>query len=103
MTCPGGGMDDAVGGATSRGLLAEQGTPRHGLASWTTRNLNARDPENYLVVTKPSGAILEQSTPDIVVVKDIEGAVVDGTLRPSSSDEISHLSVLPNVGGSVRL
>lgn len=66
--------------------------PRHGLVTWTSGNLSARDPETGLVVIKPSGMLYDAMTPDDMVVVDLDGKVVEGRRGPSS-DTASHLYV----------
>ena len=66
--------------------------PRHGLVTWTSGNLSARDPETGLVVIKPSGMLYDAMTPDDMVVVDLDGKVVEGH-RGASSDTASHLYV----------
>ena len=67
--------------------------PRHGLVTWTSGNLSARDPETGLVVIKPSGMLYDAMTPDDMVVVDLDGKVVEGHRGPSS-DTASHLSLI---------
>lgn len=66
--------------------------PRNGLVAWTSGNVSGRDPSTGLVVIKPSGLPYADLTPDALVVVDLDGNVVEGTLRPSS-DTISHLVI----------
>ncbi|MBE6484083.1 MAG: L-ribulose-5-phosphate 4-epimerase [Actinomycetaceae bacterium] len=66
--------------------------PRHGLVTWTSGNLSARDEETGLVVIKPSGVRYEKMTPADMVVVDLDGTVVEGERGPSS-DTASHLYV----------
>ena len=57
-----------------------------------------------LVVIKPSGVAYEDLTPDKMVVLDLEGNVVEGSLRPSS-DTPTHLELyrqFPSIGGVVH-
>ena len=61
-----------------------QDLPRYGLVTWTSGNVSGRDPESGLVVIKPSGVPFEGLTPENMVVIDVEGNVVEGTLSPSS-------------------
>lgn len=78
--------------------------PRNGLVAWTSGNVSGRDPSTGLVVIKPSGLPYTDLTPDALVVVDLDGNVVDGTLRPSS-DTISHLVIyreMPHVHGVVH-
>lgn len=66
--------------------------PRHGLVTWTSGNLSARDPSTGLVVIKPSGMRYDGMTPDDMVVVNIEGKIIEGVRGPSS-DTASHLYV----------
>ena len=78
--------------------------PRNGLVKWTGGNVSARDPETGLVVIKPSGILYEDLRPEDHVVVDLEGAIVEGTLKPSS-DTASHLYIYrhrPDVNGVVH-
>jgi L-ribulose-5-phosphate 4-epimerase len=75
--------------------------PRHGLVAWTSGNLSARVPDEDLMVIKASGVPYEELTPDAIVVCDLEGALVEGELSPSS-DAATHAFVYrhrPDVGG----
>jgi len=81
-----------------------QELPRQGLVVWTQGNLSGRDPETGWVVIKPSGVMYDDLTPENMVVLDLDGRVVEGTLRPSS-DAVSHLYIYrhrPDVGGVVH-
>ncbi len=78
--------------------------PKNELVKWTGGNISARDRESNLVVIKPSGVRYEQLRPEDMVVVDLEGRVVEGTLKPSS-DTQSHLYIYrhrPDVGGIVH-
>ena len=61
-----------------------------GLALFTFGNASGIAREEGLVVIKPSGVPYESMTPDDLVVVDLEGRTVEGTLRPSS-DLATHL------------
>jgi L-ribulose-5-phosphate 4-epimerase len=81
---------------------------RWGLVTWTAGNVSARvrDPESAddLLVIKPSGLGYDELTPEVMVVTDLAGTVVEGSLAPSS-DTSSHAYVyreLPDVGGVVH-
>ena len=81
---------------------------RWGLVAWTAGNVSARvrDPESGadLLVIKPSGLGYDELTPEVMVVTDLAGSVVEGGLAPSS-DTVSHAYVyreLPHVGGVVH-
>lgn len=66
--------------------------PKTGLVMWTSGNASGRDPETNLVVIKPSGVNFDDMTPEDLVVVDLDGNVVEGSLRPSV-DTGSHLYV----------
>ena len=61
-----------------------QDLPRCGLVTWTVGNVSGRDPESGLVVIKPSGVRFEEMTAEDMVVVDVEGNVIEGSLTPSS-------------------
>jgi len=68
---------------------------------WTGGNVSARDPETGLVVIKPSGIRYEELRPEHHVVVNLQGEVIEGTLKPSS-DTASHLYIYrhrPEVNG----
>lgn len=65
---------------------------RHGLVILTWGNVSAIDRETNLVVIKPSGVSYESMKVEDMVVVDLDGNVVDGTLRPSS-DTPTHLAI----------
>ena len=78
--------------------------PRHQLVVWTGGNVSVRDPDSGLVAIKPSGVRYEELTASSMVVLDVDGAVVEGDLKPSS-DAASHLYVYrhrPDVNGVVH-
>lgn len=81
-----------------------QELPRNHLVVWTSGNISGRDAESGLVVIKPSGVRYEELTPDKLVVLDLDGRVIEGTLKPSS-DTRAHLYVYrhrPDVNGIVH-
>ena len=78
--------------------------PRHGLVVWTGGNVSLRDPASGLVAIKPSGVRYEDLAAESMVVLDLDGTVVEGTLNPSS-DTASHLYIYrhrPDVNGVVH-
>jgi len=78
--------------------------PRNGLVVWTSGNLSARVPGADLMVIKPSGVAYDELTPEAMVVCDLNGDAVEGSLEPSS-DAATHGYVyrhLPDVGGIVH-
>lgn len=78
--------------------------PKYNLVTLTWGNVSAIDPESKLVVIKPSGVDYNTMTPDDMVVTDLDGNIVEGTLRPSS-DLPTHLKLYaeyPEIGGVVH-
>lgn len=57
---------------------------RRGLVLYTFGNASGVDREQGLVVIKPSGVDYDQLRPEHMVVTDLQGTIVEGTLRPSS-------------------
>ena len=57
--------------------------PRAGLVVGSGGNVSGRDPESGLVVIKPSGVKFAKLTPETMVVVDLDGNIVEGTMRPS--------------------
>src|SRR5512137_254179 len=78
--------------------------PKNNLVTWTGGNVSGRDPETGLVAIKPSGVRYEDLRPEHMVVVDLDGVIVEGSLSPSS-DTASHLYIYrhrPDVGGVVH-
>ena len=78
--------------------------PRYDLVARTSGNASARDPSSGLVVIKPSGVRYEELRPELLVVVDPAGTVVEGDLAPSS-DTLAHLAIyrdLSDVNGVVH-
>jgi len=87
-------------------LEANREIARRGLAPHTFGNVSGIDrsgPEP-LVVIKPSGVAYEKLRPDDLVVTDLDGRVVDGSLRPSSDLDTHTLLYreFPTIGGVVH-
>jgi L-ribulose-5-phosphate 4-epimerase len=57
---------------------------KRGLVLYTFGNASGVDREQGLVVIKPSGVDYDQLKPEHMVVTDLHGAIVEGTLKPSS-------------------
>lgn len=77
---------------------------RNALVAWTAGNVSARVPGEELLVIKPSGVSYDELTPDVMVVTDFEGRLVEGSHAPSS-DTAAHAYVyahLLEVGGVVH-
>lgn len=78
--------------------------PRRGLVTYTWGNVSAVDRAAGLMVIKPSGVEYEDLSPDKLVVVDLDGRRVEGTLNPSS-DTKTHLELyraFPEIGGIVH-
>lgn len=76
----------------------------YGLVILTWGNVSAITEDRRYVVIKPSGVPYATMTPEQMVVTDLEGNVVEGTLRPSS-DLMTHLELyraFPELGGVVH-
>lgn len=74
---------------------------RRGLVLYTFGNASGIAREQGLVVIKPSGVPYETMKPSDLVVTDLDGKIVEGTLRPSS-DLPTHLILyraFPAIGG----
>lgn len=77
---------------------------RHGLVLYTFGNASGIAREEGLVVIKPSGVPYRDMMPDDLVIVDLDGRVVEGSLRPSS-DLPTHLALykaFPQIGGVVH-
>ncbi len=78
--------------------------PHYGLVTFTWGNVSEIDRERNLVVIKPSGVDYDKLTVEDMVVVDLSGHVVEGTLRPSS-DTPTHLELykaFKEIGGIVH-
>ena len=85
-------------------LEANLELPKHGLVTFTWGNVSGIDRESGLFVIKPSGVPYEQLKASDMVVVDLEGNVVEGSLRPSS-DTPTHMVLyrsFKNIGGIVH-
>jgi len=77
---------------------------KHGLVIFTWGNVSAIDREKGIVVIKPSGVSYDEMKAEQMVVIDMDGNVLDGTLKPSS-DTATHLELykaFPEIGGVVH-
>jgi L-ribulose-5-phosphate 4-epimerase len=66
--------------------------PKNHLVAMTSGNVSGRDPVSGLVVIKPSGIKYERLSPENMVIVDLDGKVVEGSLAPSIDTE-THLYV----------
>jgi L-ribulose-5-phosphate 4-epimerase len=71
---------------------------RRGLVLYTFGNVSGIDGGQGLVAIKPSGVPYEELKPEHIVISDLTGKIVDGTLRPSS-DLPTHLELYRNFSG----
>jgi L-ribulose-5-phosphate 4-epimerase len=77
---------------------------RKGMVIYTWGNASGIDRSQNLVVIKPSGVAYEEMKASDMVVVDLEGRVVEGSLNPSS-DTPTHLVLynsFPGIGGIVH-
>lgn len=78
--------------------------PRRGLITYTWGNVSEIDRDTGYFVIKPSGVDYDKLRPEDMVVMDLEGKRIDGTLNPSS-DTPTHLELYkkyPEIGGVVH-
>jgi L-ribulose-5-phosphate 4-epimerase len=77
---------------------------RYQLVVWTAGNVSARVPGQDLFVIKPSGVSYDDLAPELMVVCDLDGRVVDGQYSPSSDTDAQAYVYrhMPNVGGVVH-
>lgn len=78
--------------------------PKHGLITFTWGNVSEIDREHQVVAIKPSGVEYDNMKVEDIVVVDMEGNVVEGSLKPSS-DLMTHLAFYkawPQVHGVVH-
>ena len=78
--------------------------PARKLVTFTWGNVSGIDREKGLVVIKPSGVDYEVMKPEDMVVLDLEGNIVEGSMKPSS-DTPTHIELykaFPNIGGVVH-
>lgn len=85
-------------------LQANQEIVRQGLVLYTFGNASGIDRELGIVAIKPSGVAYESLKPEDMVVTDVHGKIVEGSLKPSS-DLATHLvlyGAFPGIGGVVH-
>ena len=78
--------------------------PRRGLITYTGGNVSGIDRDTGYFVIKPSGVDYDKLRPEDMVVMDLEGNRIEGTLNPSS-DTPTHLELYkkyPEIGGVVH-
>jgi len=75
--------------------------PKHKLVIFSWGNVSGIDRSQGIVAIKPSGVDYEELTPDKIVLLDLDGHSVEGTLKPSSDTPI-HIELYRNfktIGG----
>jgi L-ribulose-5-phosphate 4-epimerase len=83
---------------------ANMDLPKYGLVTFTWGNVSGIDRESGCFVIKPSGVEYENLRPEDMVVVDLEGNIVEGSLNPSS-DTSTHLELykaFPKIGAVVH-
>ncbi len=73
-------------------LKANLDLVKHGLVLFTWGNTSMLDEERGLIVIKPSGVPYETMTADDMVVLDLDGKIIEGSLNPSS-DTPTHIEL----------
>ncbi len=81
-----------------RAWVSNQEIPKRGLAIYTFGNVSAFDADRAVLAIKPSGVPYDELKAEQLVVLDLEGRVVEGTLRPSS-DTPTHIVLYRNFAG----
>jgi L-ribulose-5-phosphate 4-epimerase len=81
-----------------RAWAANLEIPRRGLAIYTFGNVSAFDADRGVMAIKPSGVPYDTLSVNDLVVLDLEGTIVEGSLRPSS-DTPTHLVLYRNWKG----
>ena len=71
---------------------------RRGLVMYTFGNASGYSPEEGLMAIKPSGVAFEKLRAEDMVVTDLSGRIVEGSLKPSS-DVDTHLEIYRNFAG----
>lgn len=87
-----------------RVLEANLKLPKYGLVTFTWGNVSEIDREAGVIAIKPSGVEYDAMTSEDIVILDLEGNRIEGTLNPSS-DTQTHIEIykaFPGVGGIVH-
>ncbi|MGH9595832.1 MAG: L-ribulose-5-phosphate 4-epimerase [Edaphobacter sp.] len=77
---------------------------KRGLVLYTFGNASGIDREQGLVVIKPSGVDYDELVPELMVITDLHGKIVDGKLKPSSDLDTHTLLYreFPTIGAVVH-
>ncbi|CCN97825.1 L-ribulose-5-phosphate 4-epimerase [Vibrio nigripulchritudo] len=87
-----------------RVLAANLLLPEHRLVTFTWGNVSEIDRARGVIAIKPSGVAYDAMTSQDIVVLDLEGNRLEGSLNPSS-DTATHLALyraFPTIGGIVH-
>ncbi|REG84425.1 L-ribulose-5-phosphate 4-epimerase [Marinomonas pollencensis] len=87
-----------------RVLKANLQLPEYGLVTFTWGNVSEIDREKGVIAIKPSGVEYKHMSVDDIVVIDLEGNRLEGSLNPSS-DTQTHIELykaFPKIGGVVH-
>lgn len=79
-------------------LAANLELVHRGLVLFTFGNASGFDPASGLIVIKPSGVPYDNLKPEDLVITDLEGQIVEGTMRPSS-DLPTHRAIYTEFAG----
>jgi L-ribulose-5-phosphate 4-epimerase len=91
-------MKSSTSSLREEAFEANREIARLGLAILTWGNASAFDPASGLLAIKPSGLDYGALAPDSMVVLDLDGKIVEGSLRPSS-DTKTHLVLYRSFSG----
>lgn len=83
---------------------ANMDLPKYGLVTFTWGNVSGIDRQSGHIVIKPSGVPYEELKVEQMVVVDLDGCIIEGSLRPSS-DTATHVQLyksFPEIGGIVH-
>ena len=69
---------------------------KHKLVIYSWGNVSGIDRSNGVIAIKPSGVMYDELTPDKMVLVDLDGNIIEGTLNPSS-DTPTHLELYRNL------
>lgn len=87
-----------------RVLKANLQLPKYGLVTFTWGNVSEIDREKGVIAIKPSGVEYDAMSVNDIVIVDLDGHRVEGTLNPSS-DTATHLELykaFKDIGGIVH-
>ncbi len=75
-----------------RVLEANLMLPKYGLVTFTWGNISEIDREHGVIAIKPSGVEYDEMKADDIVLLDLDGNIIEGSLRPSS-DTPTHIEL----------